>query len=271
MDVSSDEYQGHSVFEVLDDFDQFYGHLALSVMPFTSQGTRALANIDTYVLSSIQGTIDSVRTVLRNGRINDAYALLRKYYDSAVMNVYINLYLEDHFNLECPLVSRIDDWMQGSAKLPEYDVMRKYVSKSPRLTHITEELFERDDCYIRIRRRCNDHTHYNFFRLALYNDNEVHLPKRIHHLSQLQADVVAIFAMHFVMLMAIEPHYMIARDHLDCLECGTQPPEGSEHWVAPFVQEIFSRYVAVHRPEAARRLVAGTSMELELPVAAAEN
>ena len=80
------EYQEHNVFEQLSEFSSFYKSLSFSTMNFISQGTNAI-NLDTYVFSSIQGTLDSICEILAKGRINDSYALLRKYYDSTIINI----------------------------------------------------------------------------------------------------------------------------------------------------------------------------------------
>ena len=69
-------------------------------------GTKAILNIDTYIFSSIQGTVDSIKTILTNGRINDSYALLRKYYDSTIINIYSSLYLQDNHSLENFIVEK---------------------------------------------------------------------------------------------------------------------------------------------------------------------
>jgi hypothetical protein len=125
-------------------------------------GTKAICSIDTYVYSSIQGTVESITAILLAGRINDAYALLRKYYDSAVINVYSNLYLRDNFSIDNFVVEKIHNWLQGKEKLPEYRVMSQYIKVSDTLRPINE-LLGVDDRYKRLRTRCNDHTHYNFF------------------------------------------------------------------------------------------------------------
>jgi hypothetical protein len=87
------EYIEHSVFEQLKYYSSFYDFLSFSIMGWSSMGTKAIINLDTYTYSSIKGTIDSITEILFKGRINDAYALLRKYYDSTIINIYTNLYL----------------------------------------------------------------------------------------------------------------------------------------------------------------------------------
>jgi len=132
MRISDLEYQEHRVFDDLKRYSEFYDGLAEGVFQFASVGTTAICNIDTYVYSAIAGTIASIRMVLRDGFINDAYALLRKYYGSVVINVYSNLYLRDHFEkwdltVETLLAEQINEWLHGQVKLPEYRVMSNYI------------------------------------------------------------------------------------------------------------------------------------------------
>jgi hypothetical protein len=75
MMVTDPEYQNHTVFSELDRHIAFYRNLAESVFPWVTMGTKAICSIDSYVFSSIEGTLASIRTILADGRINDAYAL----------------------------------------------------------------------------------------------------------------------------------------------------------------------------------------------------
>src|SRR5437588_813388 len=172
MMVDDEEYQKHAVFTELERYCCFYENLARSVFSFVSGGTGALCNIDSYLLSSIQGTLTSVRLILRDGRINDAYALLRKYHDSAIINVYTQLYLEDNFSIDNFVVEKIDNWLKGKEQLPKFRIMSQYIRKSARVDPITE-LLEADDRYKKLRVRCNGHMHYNFYSNVLLNDFRV--------------------------------------------------------------------------------------------------
>ena len=120
----------HPVFEQLSKYSEFYGYLAFSMMSFVSMGTQSVLNIDTYVYPSMQGTLDSIKDILIKGRINDAYALLRKYYDAAVINIYTNLYLDENASIDNFVVEKIENWLQGKEQLPTIQVMNTYIEKS---------------------------------------------------------------------------------------------------------------------------------------------
>ena len=262
MQVKGSKYQSHRVFEQLESYAGFYSSLAHSVFSWMSPGIKgAFGNIDSYVFSSIQGSLTSIRLILKEGRINDAYALLRKFQDSAVINIYSNLYLDAEFSIENLVVEQIDGWVKGRVTLPEYRVMSQYIRSSSKVTSLNALLYA-DDRYKRIRDRCNDHTHYNYFRFVLLNDSDVAAPGREHELEQFAEDSRDLFIFHVAYLFHINQNYMMSSDYVDCLECGMQPEEDSQYWVAPFVQQVFNDVVAVHRPDVVAEIKASTNMHL---------
>lgn len=254
-------YQNHPVFGELDQYAKFYETLADTVFTFVSVGTRAIGNIDSRVFSSIQGTLASISAILREGRINDAYALLRKYHDSAIITIYSNLYLEEHFSIENFVVRQIDDWIKGTDRLPEFRVMSEYIRKVPAVAPITEILFA-DDRYKRLRDRCNDHTHYNFYQNVLFNVAEMCLPGRRRALDDFAGDVRDVFILHVAYLFFAKEHYMASSDYLDCLECGLTPEPDSQYWVPQFVQDMFDQVLVRYRPDLAATIRNNTSMRL---------
>lgn len=258
----NNNYIKHHIFTELPKYTSFYENLSNSIFGFLTIGTKALCNLDSYVYSSIQGTLESINDILLKLRINDAYALLRKYYDSIIINIYTNLYLEDNFSLENFIVDKIDKWRSGKEQLPEYRIMSDYIRKSNILSKINGLLYK-DQRYKNIRKRCNDHTHYNFYKNVLLNDNKIHLPIRESALNEFSIDLTDIFVLHFSYLFYLNGHYMMSRDYIDSLECGLKPEEGSQYYVAPFIQEIFDAVIKKHRMDLATVIKSNTLMMLE--------
>lgn len=224
-------------------------------------GTNAVFNLDSYILSSIQGTLESIRIILINGRINDAFALLRKYYDSAIINVYTNLYLKENFSIENLIVEKIDNWLQGKERLPEYRIISSYIRSSEKVAAITKLLYV-DRRYRKIRERCNDHTHYNYFYNVLINDVEIHLERRIQELSTFSTDIRDIFMLHLSYVFFLNDCYMASSDYVDSLDFGLTPEPHSQYWVASFIQEVFDDIIIKHRPDIAVVIKENTCMEL---------
>jgi hypothetical protein len=261
MVTDQGEYQDHRVFLEIDRYAKFYETFAESVLSFCSVGTRAVCNIDSYVYSSIQGTLESIQDILKAGRINDAYAFLRKYYDSVIINVYASLYLQDHVSIENFIVEKIDNWLKGKDRLPEYRVMSSYIRASTKVAAINNLLYK-DNRYKKVRDRCNDHTHYNFFHNVLLNNKEIYLGNRIQILDAFASDIRDVFILHLSYIFFLNDHYMTSSDYLDALECGMTPEQDSQYWVAPFVQEVFDDIIAKQRPDIAATIRQQTCMHL---------
>ena len=187
-------------------------------------GTQSVINIDTYIYTSMQGTLESIKDILLKGRINDAYALLRKYYDAATINIYTNLYFDDQFSIDNFVVEKIDNWLNGKQQLPRIQIMNSYIQKSEKVAGIYK-LIQKDKRYSELRNRCNDHTHYNFYYNMIQNDNQLYLENRIAILNRFAKDLENIFIYHFSYLFYLKDMYMMASDYIDCLDCGITPEQ----------------------------------------------
>ena len=256
-------YKEHPIFTQLSEYAQFYKNLSTSVMGWVTQGTiGSVLNIDTYVYSSIRGTLDSIKDILIKGRISDSYALLRKYHESVIINVYSNLYLEDNFSIENFVVEKINNWLHGKEQLPEYRIMSGYIRKSENLADVNALLYK-DNIYKEIRDRCNDYTHYNFYHNLLLNDNEIYLKNRFGLLNRFSKDLENLFILHLTYLFYLKDHYMMSSDYMDSMDLGLIPEEDSQYFVAPFIQEIFDKVIKKNRIDLAIEIKNHTAMRLE--------
>jgi hypothetical protein len=260
--TTDNAYIEHPVFKQISKYAEFYESLTFSIMSFVSMGTGSTINIDTYVYSSIQGTLESIRDILAKGRVNDAYALLRKYYDAAIINIYTNLYLDEHVSIDNFVVEKIEKWLNGKEQLPDIRGMNNYIQKSEKVANIYE-LLHKDKRYSELRDRCNDHTHYNFYYNVLLNDNRVFLANRISILDRFYKDLENIFILHLSYLFYIKEYYMMSGDYIDSLDLGLTPEPNSQYFVAPFVQEIFNSVIKKSRMDLAMEIKNKTTMLLE--------
>jgi len=255
------KYTEHTIFNELNYYAKFYDNLSLQVMGWISPGVVSVINLDTYCFSSIKGTIESISYILLKGRINDAYSLLRKYYDSTIINIYTNLFLEDNSTIDSFIVEQIDEWRKGTKRLPEYRIMSEYIRKSIKLEKINS-LILHDDRYKMIRNRCNDNTHYNYYKHILLNDNQIYNPNRTKYLDLFSKDIESIFIQHFAYIFYLKEHYMMSSDYVDCLDMEIEPVENSQYWVANFIQEAFDKIIKSKRPDIANEIKQKVSMHL---------
>ncbi|WP_205334657.1 hypothetical protein [Francisella opportunistica] len=256
----TDEYKKHNIFNDLNKYIKFYDLLAFNVLKFINKGTQAL-NYETYLVSSIRSTLESVKKLLEFGTINDAYSLTRKYYDSIVIHCYTSLYIKDNFSLENFIVEKVNNWLRGKEKLPQYREMSEYVRKHKDLNDINDLLSKSN--YKNVRGTLNDHTHYNYFQFMMLNDYQLNLDNRIKSLDLLQECIREIFIKHFVWMFSINESLMASDDHIDYLDFGETPPENSQYWVANFIQEAFDEIIKKYRLDLAKELIKNTCMELK--------
>ncbi len=257
------EYKNHQIFSELEEIINFYELLSFAVFGSVPFGLGGMLSVDSYFFSSVQGTVESINGTLKNGRINDSYALLRKYHDSLIINIYSNLYLSDNVSLENFIVKKISDWVKGKERLPRYKTMLDYIKKSEKLKELNQLLYKEADIYQKIRKRCNDHTHYNFYHYAVLNDNEIFSENRIKTLNMFADDLEQIFILHISYLFFLNDYYMMSSDYADHMDMGLTPPENCQYFVAPFVQKIFDNFLKRRKPDIAKLIKSKSSMQLE--------
>ena len=256
------DYLKNQIFKNLDYYADFYESMSDVVMMRFTSGTLAYYNIDTYVFMAMKGTMQSIKAVLEQGRINDAYALLRKYYDSTIINIYCILYLKDHYGVDNFIVHQIENWRKGKESIPEYRIMSQYIQNHIDAQEISK-ILKKDDRYKLIRDRCNDHVHYNFYANLLLNDNKSYMPERIEHLSVLDIDLENLFIQHLAYLFFAKDIYMASSDHIDHLDMGYTPPDDSQYWVASFIQDVFDKLIKTKRLDVYEAIKNNTVMHLQ--------
>lgn len=256
------EYQSHKIFPLLDDLIEYYSTVYMQGPDFLTHGVMSgVLNIDEAVCGSLAGTIDSIRGVLKEGRLNDAYALLRKYYDGIIVAVYVNVYIAENFSLDNYIVEKIQAWVKNKQRLPSSKEMLNTIRRHKPLEDL-EKLFDYDGLYYRIRRLTNGNTHYNKMYYLWLNNNMIYNPKRVNELDKLYACTLHLFILHFAYMYSLNPHYMMSTDYMDALDVGMQPEEGSQYWVAKYVKDVFDKYIVTNRPEVAEYMRTHTEMEL---------
>ena len=260
MMTDNPAYLSHPVLGTLERYAEFYEQLSMSVVGFVTGGTTVVTSIDSLLYQSIGGTLRSVKVIIREGRINDGYALLRKYFDSVMLSLYVDLYLNNRPGEGA--VKEAIDWLRGTNALPKYKVMHAYVANSCRLEPVIGMLLKADGRYKAVRDRCNGHMHYGDFRSVLLNDTDVPVD-RLPVLDQLENDVADLFVLHLACVFFVNGHYMMASDYMDHVDSGTEPEPDSQYRVARFVQEIVDEVLQVRRPDVCAEIRSYTSMHLE--------
>lgn len=238
----SDAYLKHKVFDDLKYMMQFYNSISMSCFSFVATGSNGITNYASYVYTAIQGTLESISILLTNGRINDAYTLIRKLFDDILLEIYMDVTLKDKFSIDNFFVEEVNEWIQGKHRIPKTEKILKCLEKSER-TKDLYTLFGWDTYLKRNRELLDDSVHSNRFHLMLLNCNTVYIEDRERHLKNCEIILNQLFLLHLSFIFHLNPQYLMASDYIDYLEEGITPPKGSQNWIAPFAQDAFDRYI----------------------------
>lgn len=245
------DYREHQIFINLESINDFYDFLSDNSSFYISEGLPIIShNIDSLVFSSIKGTIDSIRLLLINAHINDAYAITRKYFDEIFFNVYLTVYRKDQIknrdNELLPLIERVKKWVDERYNTPRYDNMIKYFERSESYSSLFA-YFDFEKRYRKIRYILDDNMHMNSYQLMRTNINEIYNQNGIRYLNLLNTCICDLFRFHFASCLYLNPHYCVASDYVDCLDMGLTPPQGSQNWIASAAQEMFDKMIKPHK------------------------
>ena len=238
-------YLEHKVFDDLKYMKEFYDSISMSCFSFVAKGTHGITNYASYVYSAIEGTLDSITILLENGRINDAYTLMRKLFDDILLEIYMNVILKDKISIDNLFVKEVNEWLQGRHRIPCTNMILKYLKESQRTKDIYP-LFGWDTYLKKNRVLLDDSVHSNRFTLMLLNCNTVNIKNKERHLKNCEVMLNQLFLMHLSFIIHLNPHYLIASDYMDYMEMGMTPPEGSENWIAQFAQDAFDKIIRPH-------------------------
>lgn len=252
----------HTCFQLIDECIEFYKDLSHSTLGFlTYYELGVIYNLDSDIFLSINNSLKSIKQILSSGQVNDAYALIRKFYDVIIINTYEIIILKDEMNSKKFNIERVNRWFSGDEKLPRFGEMNKVINNNVDLGNINK-MFKKDDRYPQIRDRCNDHTHYNFFQYMQQNiEIVVSNPELI--LNRIRDDLQDLVILHFGYLFTLNAYYMSASEYIDSLDFNREPPKGSQYWVARFAQDFFNKIVKTRRPDIADIIINESYMNLE--------
>lgn len=108
-------YKEHHLFKELDEMIDFYEAVSDRAFFFLPSGTKGFPNYESYYFMSIQGTLDSIKTLLKIARINDAFVLVRKVFDDILTEIYLDITLKDKFDIKKGLyVEEVQKWIESS-------------------------------------------------------------------------------------------------------------------------------------------------------------
>lgn len=181
--------------------------------------------IHTYVVASMGKTVKSILELKDSKRIGDAYALLRKYYEAVILDVFIMTKDKEKFEAG----SKIYEWIKNkqemfthtnpSKKVDQIRKMSEKIAVKPQTIDITKILkidnYPNSE-YKNIRNRCNSHIHHVDYEKIILNDpNLFSYTQRDELITELEEDLKNIFILHISYLSILKTRVLIDVSDLD--------------------------------------------------------
>lgn len=245
-EINSESYQNHPVFEKIEHMIDYYDGLSETCFHFIPNGTLGAANYASYVYMSICTTLNSIKLLLKAGHLTDAFVLIRKLFDTVLVEIYFDVVRKDKFDwIETFVVNDVDEWLKGKHRIPKTEKILDAMKNSPS----TKELypFFGWSTYLKKNRELlDDSVHANRYANILLNCPTVYIEDRMQQLNNADIILNQIMTVHMAFIFYLNGHYMMASDHIDYLDAGMTPPEGSEYWLTGYAQEAFDEFIKPH-------------------------
>lgn len=196
-------------------------------------------NVGSTIFSAIKNRLKTLRFAVKNGFISDAYVLIRMIYEDIFTFIYLEVKMGDGRG-----DNEIKQWIQGKKKLHSLNIQQliSFLTRNNREINECFDLLDVSGKYKDIKRYCNDYVHNNYLlNLILNADGYMDGGTAHTHYARMSAYLEALKSLLFASICILKPHYATSSDYMDHLELGLSPPEGSQYWVAPFMQKEFDR------------------------------
>lgn len=233
------EYTDHKVFTDLELIKDTYDCLFESSFCFLPNGLPGQSfNYKAYFFRSLGNTIEGISLLLSRVHVNDAYALLRKYFDEVMIYIYFSALTEDEIH-EHPddlflSVQTIKDWTEGKIRTPGIKKIISYLNNSWSYRDLMNKyVFEQGKGFDKIRSYLDDQMHINGFGILANNDDAIYNKRQVLQLNDFQKCLSPIFALHFASIIYLDGHFLMSSDYVDYLDMGQEPPEDSQYWIVP--------------------------------------
>ena len=244
--VKYEAYQNHEVFGLIDKMADYYEGLSDTSFSFLPQGTMTIGNYAANIYMSIQSTLESIKMLLKEGHITDAFVLIRKLFDTVLVEIYLNVVREDKFDwMESLVVKDVDEWLKSQHWIPRTEKILE-VLKESRTTKDLYPWFGWDGNLKKIRSMLDNHVHASSYYSILLNCAEIYLTDREKQLKIAWVILKQIMVIHLSFMFYMNGPYMMASDYMDYRDMGMEPPEGSECWLASYAQRAFDEFLKPH-------------------------
>lgn len=241
-------------------------------------------NFDTSLIDNSIQTLRSIKLCCSIGSFADANALIRRLRDDLILYIYIldvinhrkpfveddltNLNIEDAEQFVSSFMNirlnnilsedeqAVDAWFSNTvAELPNsikkklgFENYMKVLMQNENINKILID-YNLQDYWERLRYRLNNYVHNNWKRFACQNLISADNKYIETHFKNINFRISFISSFFLLLLFMIDSSLVASTDMIDHLDCGIEPPENCQYFIANFVQEFIDAKITKLHPE----------------------
>ena len=191
------------------------------------------------VFTSFELTAGSIVSCCQFGCFADAKSLLRKFRDDMFFYLYLVVYDQNKQSILSKsniteMENNIERWIRNDLSDLQIGDVLKAIAQSPATKEAVQK-YNLKAYFDRLGARLNNYVHSNGIKyynrnVVTYKDDELQ-----EHLNSILEDMRFITVTFVFLLTLCAPYYISSTDYVYYLDCGMEPQEDSQYWVAPFV------------------------------------
>lgn len=247
-------------------------------------------NFNTSLIDSSVQTLRSIKLCCSIGSFSDANTLTRKLRDDLIQYIYIlniinlrkpfleesiqnlkidnaeefansflNLKFNPNFTEDEQAVSAwfhnaVSELKHSVRKKLEFENYMNVLKQNENISHILTS-YNLQEYWGNLRKKLNNYVHNNGTQYSMHNLVSADNKNLETHLSNVSYRTSYITSFFLVLLLMVESSLISSTDYIDHLDCGLEPPEDSQYFIAGFIQTFIDTKITTLHPELKKYLI----------------
>ena len=248
-----------------------------------------ISDKDFYTLNTalIDGSIQTLRSIelcCSIGSFSDANTLIRKLRDDLIQYVYIlniinsrkpfleddirdlkidnpensansfsnlrlnNILTQDEHAVVAWFSNKVSDLTKPIKKKLEFENYMNVLKQNENISQILID-YNLQEYWEILRKRLNNYVHNNGAQFSAQNFVSANDKNLGTHLKNINIRTSYVSSFFLILLLMVESSLISSTDYIDHLDCEIEPPEGSQYFIANFIQDFIDTKVAKLHPE----------------------
>lgn len=194
------------------------------------------------IVQSAVFTLKTIQLCCEYGHLADVNVLVRKYRDDLFFYLYVFLGANSDLLSTADLTrheQNINRWVANDLKDLHISDILQYIAKDSSLS-LAIKKYDMEASFQIIGKKLNNFVHGNgisYYNKWYWRYSRDELKKSVEDIRHGLGYITTVFVF---LLTLINPSCIMSYDYIDSLDCGMNPLEQSQYWVASFIQEFFA-------------------------------